>query len=317
MALDGDWILVGAPGETHARGDRAGAVHVFGHTDSGWTSVSKLYPEDGQGERFGTAIALEDGVAIVGSTPLHRIDAPLSGSAYVFERTGGGWKQTAKLTPAGGDSRDVFGDAVSLRGDRALVSAPRTRQEGDEDGARTGAVYVFERRGADWQHTAVLTLADGDRGDAPGGEAFGESVALADDLAVVGIGGYAHQNGERAGAVAVFERSGADWSRVATLLPPDGEAADRFAHAVAIDGGLIVVGAPGDATTDESAAGSAYVFGRERASWSLRGKIRHDRAEANDRFGTAVALDGGRGLIGAVGDTDLDGAVGSAAVLQM
>ena len=315
VALEGDWILVGAPGETHARGNRAGTVHVFEHTDSGWTPATKLYPADGQGERFGTAIALHDGVAIVGSTPLHRVDAPLSGSAYVFERRAGGWEQTAKLRPAGGDPRDVFGDAVCLRGDRALVSAPRTRREAD--GARAGAVYVFERRETAWSQAAVLTLADGDRDDPVGGDAFGESLALVGHLAIVGARGYAHRSGERAGAVVVFERSGADWSRVATLLPPDGAAGDRFAHAVAIEDGTIVAGAPGDATPDGEATGAAYLFEPDGGSWTFRGTVRLDRAEANDRFGAAVALDGDRGLIGAVGDTDLDGAVGSAAVLDM
>ncbi|MEF8775167.1 MAG: hypothetical protein V5A43_01530 [Haloarculaceae archaeon] len=311
VALDDRWSLVGAPGETHAQGERAGAVHVYRHTESGWRRAAKLYPEDGQGERFGTALAIDDGVAIVGSSPLHRIDAPLSGSAYVFEWTGEAWDQTATLTPTGGDARDVFGDAVSLRGGRAVVSAPRSRRE--RDGARPGVVYVYDRGPAGWSQTSVLAIPGGSDGDA-----FGESVALAPDLAVVGAGNYRHQDGKRDGAVAVFDRTGTDWSLGALLRSPDGEATDRFAHAVAVDDGRVVGGAPGDSNPNGEAAGAAYVFVRDGFDWTVRGKVRLNRGEADDRFGRTVALEGRTGLIGAVGDADVDGTrVGSAAVLRL
>ena len=67
------------------------------------------------------------------------------------------------------------------------------------------------------------------------GDHFGTSVAISDDVAVVGA---INQGpfGSRTGSVYVFKRIGDDWIEIGKLRPEDGVPGDEFGHAVAIDG---------------------------------------------------------------------------------
>lgn len=63
----------------------------------------------------------------------------ISGSAYIFYRSGTSWSQQAKLTAADGAAYDYFGWSVSISGDCAIVGA-----YGDDDkGLGSGSAYVF------------------------------------------------------------------------------------------------------------------------------------------------------------------------------
>ena len=46
-----------------------------------------------------------------------------SGSAYIFKRSGTSWAQQAKVTAADAAAEDVFGGAVAINGDYAIVGA--------------------------------------------------------------------------------------------------------------------------------------------------------------------------------------------------
>jgi hypothetical protein len=67
---------------------------------------------------------------------------------------------------------------------------------------------------------------------------------------------------------------------------------------VALAGDTALVGAPGDADPNGELAGSAYVFDRSKG-WERRTKLSAGDGGFLDRFGTAVALDGGTALVGA------------------
>ncbi len=62
------------------------------------------------------------------------------GEAYVFEWDGTNWQEIAKLTASDGTTNDIFGQSVSLSGDRALVGA----YGDDEKGSSCGSAYVWE-----------------------------------------------------------------------------------------------------------------------------------------------------------------------------
>ena len=62
-----------------------------------------------------------------------------SGSAYVFENTGSGWTQVAKLTASDGAANDYFGYSVAISGDTAIVGAYRD----DDRGSDSGSAYLF------------------------------------------------------------------------------------------------------------------------------------------------------------------------------
>jgi len=83
---------------------------------------SKLTASDGaSGDLFGKSVSISGNYAIVVGAYQDDDDGDSSGSAYVFERTGSGWIQRAKLTASDGTTGDFFGTTVSISGNYAIV----------------------------------------------------------------------------------------------------------------------------------------------------------------------------------------------------
>jgi hypothetical protein len=201
--------------------------------------------------------------------------------------------QQARLTPEDGTAffGDRFGESVAVDGDTALVGAPFGPGDFDPD---QGAVYVFLRSGTDWVQQTRLTAGDGAPGDA-----FGSSVALSGDTALVGaslddIGSAVDQ-----GSTYVFVRSGTTWTQQAKLVAADGAAGDQFGASVALSGDTALVGALLDDIGGVANRGSAYAFVRDGAAWTQQAKLLAADGGANHQFGVSVALSGDDALVGA------------------
>jgi len=89
------------------------------------------------------------------------------------------------------------------------------------------------------------------------------------------------------------------------LTAPDAQQGDELGQAVAIQGNIAVVGAPG--------AGAAYVFQKTTTGWQLDQKLTADPSLAF-AFGASVAIDGDRIVVGAPGDQTVDVGAGGAYV---
>ena len=220
--------------------------------------------------------------------------------------------QQAQLTAADGAPSDLFGWRVALSGDSALVAAPADDVGGNLD---QGSASVFVRSGGTWSRQAKLTAADGAANDD-----FGNYVALDGDTALVAAPGDDVGSNREQGSAYVFVRSGSTWSRQAKLTASDGAANDEFGHAVALSGNSALVGAPGDDVGSNIDQGSAYFFVRLGSAWSRQAKLTGTAGAAPaDFFGEgAVALDGGRALVGAPwGDVGSNRDQGSAYVFAL
>lgn len=193
-----------------------------------------------------------------------------------------------ELRPAGAAVNDRFGQSVSLSSDIGVFGAPGTARNGTE----SGAVHVFSRSGNSWQQKDMLVPDDGMAGDA-----FGGSVSISGDTIVIGAAGEDDQGAE-SGAVYVFGRSGTDWVQQAKLVADDGAAGDGFGFDVAIDGDVVVVGAPFD-----DGNGSVYTFIRSAGTWEKQSKLlAYGGGVAGDRFGCSVDIAYDTIIIGADGD---------------
>jgi hypothetical protein len=303
VALSGDVALVGAPLDDHA-GAGAGAAYVFRFDGALWQQEARLLAPAAEGDQeFGRAVAIEGDVALVGAP---RVDGPVSndlGAAFVYRFDGGVWVFEAMLQALDSFQADELGQAVALRGDRALVGAPLE----DDLGFNAGAAYLFHFDGASWAQEAKLTGLDGQNGDN-----FGCAVALGDGVAAVGAPN--DDDGDTAGgAVHVFRFDGAAWPLEERLAAPDGATFDFFGHSTALDGNRLLAGAIGD---DDAGAtsGSAHLFTFDGAAWSHAVKLRPSGNAAGDQFGTAVALDGAVALGGAPRSDGQGGNSGSAAI---
>lgn len=301
IAVSGDTALVGAWLDDD-RGRDAGAAHVFVRQGQTWLPQAKLTAADARaGNYFGAAVALDGDRALIGA-PLGGDDAYFAGdagSAYLFERRGTRWEQIAKLTVAKPASGDLFGRALALAGDTALIGA-----YGDRDnGVNSGAAYLFEATDAGWVERAKLKADDGGSDDR-----FGSAVALDGGTALIG----AYRDDDRgvdAGSVYVFTASEAGWKQQAKLSAADGSDLGFFGFSVAIQGDTALIGAWRDDRAG-SDAGAAYLFQRKKGVWRQQQKLSGQVEQG--RFGYAVALLADQALIGAYLDDSNEQGAGRA-----
>ena len=136
-------------------------------------------------------------------------------------------------------------------------------------------------------------------GDGASGDDFGASVAVDGDVAVVGAP-EDDDDGSSSGAAYVFRFDGAQWVQEQKLTAADASAFDDYGFAVAISGDTIVIGAPRDDTAAGDAAGSAYVYTFDGETWGGGFHLFASDAQADDRFGHSVAIDGETILVGAI-----------------
>ncbi|MFT5358937.1 MAG: hypothetical protein ACI9KE_006178, partial [Polyangiales bacterium] len=124
--------------------------------------------------------------------------------------------------------------------------------------------------------------------NAAAGIRFGTSVAIDDDTAIIGA----------TNAVHFFVLTGGTWVEQQRIAAPAG--ASGFGISVAIEGDRAVVGAYFDSTRG-TRAGAAYTFTRAAGTWSLEQQLLGTLTDAEDRFGTSVAIDGDTIAVGATG----------------
>ena len=210
--------------------------------------------------------------------------------------------ELAKLMAMDRQARDNFGFSVAISGDCALVGAPNEDTLADD----AGAAYVFRFNGTYWIEEAKLTASDGGISDA-----FGVSVALSGDYALVGAAGARVGDTQNAGAVYAFHFNGTEWSQTGKLTASVPTNNDNFGCCVATNGALVVIGAWGDDSKGLD-AGAAYVFRRSGVTWLQLQKFVAPDGEEDDSFGIAVAIDDSWLIIGASGDNDYGNDSGSA-----
>ncbi|RKH55880.1 DUF7507 domain-containing protein, partial [Corallococcus llansteffanensis] len=198
--------------------------------------------------------------------------------------------EQAKLTASDAGAESYFGFSVALSGDTAVVGAPFHDTAAGES---VGSVYVFVRSGTTWSEQAKLTASD-----AGAGNAFGFSVSLSGDTAVIGAPGHETATGVT-GAAYVFVRSGTTWSEQAELTPSDAVLNEQFGWSVVLSGDTAVVSAV-SVPADNSSSGAAYVFVRGGTTWSEQAKLTASAPVAGEQFSWSVALSGDTALVGAL-----------------
>jgi hypothetical protein len=159
------------------------------------------------------------------------------------------------------------------------------------------------------------------------GAEFGSSLALSADGSTLAVGSYTessnatgidgNQNNAlapQAGAVYMFIRTGMTWSQQAYVKASNTRTQAFFGCAVALsaDGNTLAVGSYQESSaatgiggnqldTSAADAGAVYVLVRVGAAWSQQAYIKASNTNANDNFGTTVALasDGNTLAVGA------------------
>lgn len=299
ISLFGDTALIGSPGAAISGQSSSGAAYVFVRDPElgTWSNQSKLEARDfGTGDMFGNSVSLSGDTAIVGAYAADVTGNGGEGAAYIFARASStsAFVQQAMLLASDRASGDVFGHAVTLSGDTALIGARLVDAGGLKD---AGAAYIFTRKpgGSTWgEQVPRLTASDGHVADQ-----FGYSVALSGDTALIG----APASLTTDGAAYVFVRNAASglWTEQAKLVSNDHKPGDQFGFTVALDGDTALIGAPYSDDGNKSAAGAAYVFVRDATSgsWTQQARLLAADSTAQSNFGSQVALSENWAAIGA------------------
>lgn len=243
-SLSADRLAIGAD----RAGNGAGAVYLFVRNGTTWSQEARLTASDAVAHAgFGGSVALDADTLLVGAPFAHASPGGSygNGAAYVFTRETGGWTQQTKLVASPSANGDLFGFAVALAGDRAVVGAPYAL-------SATGSAFVFARSGELWSQQAQLAPAAGAAGDG-----FGWSVAAGENV-IVGAPFTGQLAGTPCGASYVFAGATLDASGAGTVAASD--AGDLVGWAVAASGPRWVVSAPGYVVGTDVQAGAAYWF---------------------------------------------------------
>ncbi len=302
-AIDGDWAAVGAPYESDIAVN-SGAVYVFQRVGGSWVETQKLKASDASfGSVFGSSVAIAGSVLVVGATYDSPQGIAAAGAAYVFERVGPTWTETAKLVAGDPDPQDFLGSAVATTGNRILVSA----YGDDAHGSDAGAAYVFDRIGSTWVQTGKLM-----GNDTLPFDGLGRSVSLFGDQALVGTANKDGPGGSRQGAAYVFEKGPTGWTQVQKLLANDGAANNFFGQSVALLDTQAFVGANGRSNPGAQYGGAVYAFEKTISGWVQSQEFWATDTGQVNQLGIAMAISGDHLVVSAPSDDDGGSSSGSA-----
>lgn len=289
----GDGIaIIGAP-LNDGLGASAGAAYLFDAATG--IQLARLVPLDAEtGDRFGVAVAMAGGLAVVGAWG-DDDNGNLAGAAYSFDVSDPAHPvQLAKILPADGSAGEEFGRAIAVW--NGLVVAGLWRDT--DNGPESGSAYLFDARtGAQLAKFYPDPAGSADR--------FGTSVAIDTGLVLVGT---PEPRSDNNGSAFLFDISDPAHPIQTARFRAPGHYAGEFGMAVALSVGLAVVGAPDD-YGNGALPGSAYVFDLETGQRFA--KLLPSDGVDEDRFGAAVSISEGLAVVGAPRDDDRGGDTGA------
>lgn len=251
-----------------------------------WRQVSEIRPPDEADWSLGSAVAMRGDVLAVG--PARDWDLGRDqGGVRLYARDGHGWHETGELRHPSSDMQAQFGGALAIDGPFLAIAAPRDGTRGFQ----AGCVFVHQRRGTRWMpHSTLL------RPRAAAGDLAGTAIAIDGRTLAIGVP-KADEGGLDTGAVEVWELRDDAWMHAATLTAPAPSVGSFFGISVAVDGGCIFVGAPGE-DRDGPIAGRVHVFRRTGKGWTWDGSVGCPTGPRG-WFGASVAAAQGLAVVGA------------------
>ena len=269
-------------------------------------------------------------IVIDGDRALVGAESPnVKGYGHFLERGPEGWALVQTVRASQGSKADLFGTAVDLQGDRAVIGTP-----GYPISVREGVAYIFDRQpDGTWAEVnfiepqnpvsfgsfgsdvaligdALVVSERNDGGaalfhrlDAAGQDTFVETVArgyhLADDGQQLILGDSQRETVRLFNVDPVTGEANTGLSLIAADRVPD-QFGDDLGIAVDVRGNLAAAGALRDAEIVER-GGAAHVWERTAAGWGTSTKLLNPDGDdgGGQNFGRSVAL--GPGVL-AVGE---------------
>ena len=312
-AIAGDYAIIGAV-NGKKNGVSSGAAYIFEKDGAGnWSQKAKLVASDATNlAKFGSSVAIFGNVAVVGAPGVSHGVYINAGAVYIFQRDGSGnWSEIKKLTADDAATNHAFGSSVAINSSsRVVVGAPGAHKNSSV--TNTGALYLFNFDGSNWQQQSKLTAFDSKSGDG-----FGTSVAVSGDLVMAGAP-LADSINYATGAVYLFRHDGGgSWSEKRKLVASNGLKGDRFGSSIAFGTliqtvatiptyfGTLAVGAPGRGDNGAN-AGAVYAF-NYRSTGNFNDDSRWLQESSHFKARDGMLLDGLAGSVALTFTVDGDG----------
>jgi FG-GAP repeat protein len=307
---NGQTLVAAAPGAAGAGASDQGAAYVFTDQAGAWTQTAEL-TVPGTAE-LGTSLAISANAStIVLGAPTSNND---NGEAFVFTKSGSTYVQTQELTepataatsatragsavPAARKPATALPPVSALRaggldvrpaakkpkpapqppaflGDNTAISSDGSTIAFGEPNVGVTDVFTKAAGASTWTQTAQLS----------GG---GDSVAVSSNGAIVAAGQTGINNLN--GAVFVFTKSGATFTKASEVLPPANTTIAAFAAGTNIgmssDGSVIAFGAPTANAGTVGEAGAVFVATETSAgTWTLTATDTEPHPASGDDLG--------------------------------
>ncbi|HTE05909.1 MAG TPA: FG-GAP repeat protein, partial [Planctomycetota bacterium] len=302
FALTHDRIVVGVAAKDVSLESQQGEVYVWRFNGTAFELEQQLFASDGAaGDKFGTSVDIDADRIVVGAPGEDSHNDTDNGAMYVFRRVGGTWLERQKIRASDGESLDAFGTSVAVDGSLVIAGAP------DADGPLLpgrGAAYVYQFGGAVFAEEVKLVPSNGLAGDA-----FGTTVDIDGGVAVVGAPRDDVGLLVDSGSVWLYRKGSDSWSGEAVWAPADISASAQYGAALAMDSGLVLVGAPSDAVGTSAVQGSACLAKTQPPDWNWIGHSLAGTQGAPDLVGSG-SLETGSGI-----GLSIDDARGAAPVI--
>ncbi|WP_395372992.1 hypothetical protein [Marinicella sp. W31] len=349
LAIEGDWLAVGAP----AGFLNDGRVYIF-HKDNGqWSEHSKLVPNKTSTfiNRFGFSLDMVGERLVVGNTGGISLGGTTgSVEVYEYDSVSDGWMFSEKITSMDGVSGDGFGRNLDLdiSGDRIIVGSAGHDFLGDN----AGAAYVFDYDGSGWVQSAkILGSAIED------GHGFGHRVSINGNLIAItdSVSAFATEN------VYVFELLNDQWQETAILSSSSTSAFTRFGSSIETGRDIVAVSqfSPRAIFVYEKNISNEWVLGPDivypggnsgldgiviegdrmllsngnvtpvylekenpntcgnsGCNWLEEGRIENVGTTGGDMLGSSLSISGNYAVVGAPGDDDQGTEAGAAVVFE-
>jgi len=296
VAIDGSYIVVGAPYDDNEGGVDAGIAYLYRkYLDGSVKKIADLKADDGQeADLFGTSVAISDRYIVVGAYKEDE-SADAAGSAYVFKRDSDSKiEQIAKIQADDANKSDWFGFDVAIDGDYIVVGA--YLDDYDNDNNDTGAAYLFKIDDDNVTQTAKITASDLETNST-----FGRAVAIDGKYIVVGAKDQDKDDDhEDQGAAYLYEiRDDDSVKEIKKIVSQaddgdeNGANYDHFGNAVDIQRNDIVIGSYQRNNGDED-VGAIYWYKIDGDDVTKVKTIfvDSDDREKDDAFGSDVAISG-------------------------
>jgi len=305
-SADGKTIVVGAFDDETSGTTGYGLVYVYDRVGNDFNEVAILtgsYATESF-DYFGWSVATSaDGnTIIVGAYGDETSGTTGHGLVYVYDRVGNDFNEVAILTASDQGAGDSFGQDVACSVDGKTIVVGAGGHDDLSGHTSSGAVYVFDRVGDDFNEVGILTAFDSNNY-----YFFGNEVATSADGKTIFVG-RSSISANQPGAVYVYDRVENDFNQVGILTGFYADDDDQFGISVACsaDGKTIIVGAQSDEYPGSgNGSGLVYVFNRQGNNFNEVGILTGSYASnTGDYFGHSVATsaDGKTIIVGAYND---------------